>query len=380
MKKQLTIFLTALLLALLGSCDKNDSLQNDTYEDIILQVSETTVWEPVWGNDEHTVEHMLVKEPSDAEWQKLVVGSIEGFEYVRGHAYELEVRKTTLANPPADGSRFTYKLLAVVSDVPVSTPSQPEELPEEAKFKLQMVQLTPFMNLDTPLAAPFDFLTFRILDHRGEYNVLGDVQFLQYYDSIVMSSPAMPETYRIYQKEADENSTATYLTSQWRSHFFAKSDFQIFLQGYKDSEMIYEHSIGQPMRERDFIGVDWTKGSISLANPQTMCIYCLLDSRYEFLLTDTQQSNNTSFVKIQVAYSSGLTDSEYLEKQEAGLKWLLKEYLGSPSALPASDFKTLPEDAEIVEVYENSTTRAALLYFEGNDLREACFAVVAEGK
>ena len=28
------------------------------------------------------MEYMLVKEPSDTEWQRLVMGSIEGFEYV----------------------------------------------------------------------------------------------------------------------------------------------------------------------------------------------------------------------------------------------------------------------------------------------------------
>ena len=90
------VLLTALSLIWAG-CD-NDDTTDDTYADIIMLVSETTVYEPVWGSDT-PVEHMLVKEQSATEWQPLVMGSIEGFEYVQGHAYELKVRKTTLANP-----------------------------------------------------------------------------------------------------------------------------------------------------------------------------------------------------------------------------------------------------------------------------------------
>lgn len=154
-----------------------------------------------YGGSNVPMEYMLVKEPSDTEWQRLVMGSIEGFEYVQGHAYELKVRKTTLANPPQDGMNCTYRLIEILSDTQPDTPVTPEEWPEEAKFKLKMVQLTPFMYLDTPLAAPFDLLTFRILDHRDEYTPFGNPEFLQYYDSIVMSSPVMPDTYPILQRK-----------------------------------------------------------------------------------------------------------------------------------------------------------------------------------
>ena len=64
-------------------------------------------------------------------------GDIEGFEYQQGHEYELKVQKTTLANPPADASNIAYKLLEIISDIPKADP-RPQELPEEAKFKLQI--------------------------------------------------------------------------------------------------------------------------------------------------------------------------------------------------------------------------------------------------
>ena len=371
------VLLTALSLIWAG-CD-NDDTTDDTYADIIMLVSETTVYEPVWGSDT-PVEHMLVKEQSATEWQPLVMGSIEGFEYVQGHAYELKVRKTTLANPSQDEANYTYQLLEVISDTQPDTPVEPGEWPEEAKFKLKMVQLNSFMNLDTPLAAPFDLLTFRIFDYQDEYTPLGYPEFLQYYDSIVMSTPVMPNTYCVYQKKTDEGSTSEKFTSQWSSYFFEKNDFPIILKGYKDGDVKYAFQMKQIMRERDFLGIDWKNGGITLANPQSHVVYCVLDTRYEFLLTDTQLRNNIPFVKIKVAFASDLTDAENLKRQENGLRWLLEKHLGYKTFETIADFKTLPEDASIVETYGNETTRAALLHFKDNDFHEECYYIIAEPK
>ena len=371
------VLLTALSLIWAG-CD-NDDTTDDTYADIIMLVSETTVYEPVWGSDT-PVEHMLVKEQSATEWQPLVMGSIEGFEYVQGHAYELKVRKTTLANPSQDEANYTYQLLEVISDTQPDTPVEPGEWPEEAKFKLKMVQLNSFMNLDTPLAAPFDLLTFRIFDYQDEYTPLGYPEFLQYYDSIVMSTPVMPNTYCVYQKKTDEGSTSEKFTSQWSSYFFEKNDFPIILKGYKDGDVKYAFQMKQIMRERDFLGIDWKNGGITLANPQSHVVYCVLDTRYEFLLTDTQLRNNIPFVKIKVAFASDLTDAENLKRQENGLRWLLEKHLGYRTFETVADFKTLPEDACIVETYGNDTTRAALLYFASDDFHEACYYIITEPK
>ncbi len=376
--KNLSLILLAALSFIWVGCDNDDAL-GDTYTDIIMLVSETTVYEPVWGSDT-PVEHMLVKEQSATEWQPLVMGSIEGFEYVQGHAYELKVRKTTLANPPQDGASYTYRLLEVISDTQSDTPVSPEKWPEEAKFKLKMVRLNPFMNLDTPLAAPFDFLTFRIFDHQDEYTPQGYPEFLQYYDSIVMSTPVMPDTYCVYQKKTAESSMSEKFTSQWSSYFFEKNDFPIILKGYKDGTVKYAFQMKQIMRERDFLGIDWKNGGITLANPQSHVVYCVLDTRYEFLLTDTQLRNNIPFVKIKVAFASDLTDAENLKRQEDGLRWLLEKHLGYKTFETTADFKTLPEDASIVETYGNETTRAALLHFKDNDFHEECYYIIAEPK
>lgn len=376
MAKCIKAALLMLISVLLVGCDKDEPI--DKVEIIKMYVSAETGTYTPWGS-EVPVECMLVKEDGDLEYSHLAFGGIQGFDYVRGHEYELEVRKTTLANPPADGSNIAYELLKIINDIPPVTP-KPEELPEEAKFKLKMVQLVPFMDLDTPLAAPFDFLTFRILNHRGEYSFPVTPGFLKYYDLIEMSSPALPDTYCIYRYSADENGTKGSFTSQWGSYFYEKTDFPICLKGYKDGKLIYEYSTTLVMRERDFLGVDWKNGSIALANPKTNCIYNVLDTRYEFLLTDTQKVNETCYIKIQVPNSSHLADAEYLKTQEEALKWLLKKHLGGKSSLTASDFKTLLKGADVVETYENKTTRVAIVHQNADDLHEECYYAIAESK
>ena len=376
MAKCIKAALLMLISVLWVGCDKDEPI--DKVEIIKMYVSAETGTYTPWGS-EVPVECMLVKEDGDLEYSHLAFGGIQGFDYVRGHEYELEVRKTTLANPPADGSNIAYELLKIINDIPPVTP-KPEELPEEAKFKLEMVQLVPFMDLDTPLAAPFDFLTFRILNHRGEYSFPATPDFLKYYDLIEMSSPLLPDTYCVYRYSTDGNSTWRSFTSQWGSYFYEKTDFPICLKGYKDGKLIYEYSTTLVMRERDFLGVDWKNGSIALANPKTNCIYNVLDTRYEFLLTDTQKVNGTCYIKIQVPNSSHLADAEYLKTQEEALKWLLKKHLGGKSSLTASDFKTLPKGADVVETYENKTTRVAIVHQNADDLHEECYYAIAESK
>jgi len=263
-------------------------------------------------------------------------------------------------------------------DIP-DTPGEPsgsEELPDEAKFKLKMVQITPLMNLDASVAAPFDFMTFRIVDNQDVYYPVGFPDFLQYYDSIVMVSPVMPDSYCIYKKKPGH----VEFTHQWGSYFFENETFQISLKGYKDNVLRYETTMNQLMCERDFLGIDWKGGDIVLANPKANGAYCILDNRYEFVLTDTQMLNETCYVTIYLAYSYGLSDAEFIEKQEAGLTWLLDKHLGEAASIDTSVFKTLPADADIVKTYENSTTLAALLHQQEDDTHEECYYVLAEAK
>lgn len=135
------------------------------------------------------------------------------------------------------------------------------------------------------------------------------------------------------------------------------------------------------MRERDFLGVDWKNGSVAIANPKTHLIENILDTRYKFKLTDTQEINNTYYIKIRVNTSSDkITEAEYLKEQQNGLRWLLQKHLGQKASLTASDFKTLPEGTDIVETYENITTRVAIIHQNADDLHEEHYFAIAESK
>lgn len=62
---------------------------------------------------------MQVKYSPDGQWQNFF-DPISGFDFESGYEYELLVEKSVVENPPADASKFTYKLLEIVSKMPVT--------------------------------------------------------------------------------------------------------------------------------------------------------------------------------------------------------------------------------------------------------------------
>ncbi len=69
------------------------------------------------------------------------------------------------------------------------------------------------------------------------------------------------------------------------------------------------------------------------------------------------------YVEIRVATAFYFADAENIKRQEDGLRWLVTKHLGDKITETSAIFKTLPEDASIVETYGNDTTCAALLHF-----------------
>jgi len=55
----------------------------------------------------------LVKTPGQADWE-YCYDVIQGFEYEWGYVYTLEVNKTTIDNPPQDGSSIAIQLVKVL--------------------------------------------------------------------------------------------------------------------------------------------------------------------------------------------------------------------------------------------------------------------------
>ena len=144
-------YLSSLMLLagmLMVSCSlDNDDEPKDVVKEIMMSVSHETgiTYDLFDTNAEYPIECMLVKEEGgDGKWQPLMFGAIEGFTYVKGHSYELLVRKTILANPPADGSNCRYKLIKILDDRVVTEPETPEEPVIESEADIEYYDQCPF--------------------------------------------------------------------------------------------------------------------------------------------------------------------------------------------------------------------------------------------
>lgn len=100
------------------SCIDDDEPRDKT-KDIIMSVSEETdiMYDLFDDKGEYPIECMRVMdEDFPGKWRNLSMTAIEGFDYEPGHRYTLKVRRTILANPPADASSYTYRLLEILED------------------------------------------------------------------------------------------------------------------------------------------------------------------------------------------------------------------------------------------------------------------------
>lgn len=139
------VFLGMLFMAFLsvvGLTACSDDELKDVVKEIRMLVSAETGVTYAWGDDkqESPIECMLVKMNGDSEdWQPLGFEGIKGFAYERGHEYYLSVKRTILANPPADGSDITYSLVRILDDRLVAEPKIPvdKEIKSEADIEYQ---------------------------------------------------------------------------------------------------------------------------------------------------------------------------------------------------------------------------------------------------
>ena len=136
--KTIKLFFSTLLVVIISaigmvSCNDDDELKYKVVE-VTMSVSENTdiMYSLFDDNKENPVECMLVMEDGvNQTWGKMGLYDIEGFTYEKGHRYKLKVKKTILANPPADGLAWKYELVEVLEDKEIIGP----ELPVEATIK-----------------------------------------------------------------------------------------------------------------------------------------------------------------------------------------------------------------------------------------------------
>lgn len=144
MKKH--IFILIALLIGLSSCSESDDSNTRFTEEIPEGTNLRVNYFTSTCQGLITQECMLIQEGEilgTKDWNFFYSG-IEGFEYEAGFVYNLEIIKTTIENPPADGSSIKYELIRIISkEVVVCDFNNPVEDLDWLRFEIQQRELNP---------------------------------------------------------------------------------------------------------------------------------------------------------------------------------------------------------------------------------------------
>lgn len=148
MKKTLNLLFLLLAVFAVSSCSSDDDEKKDSVKEITIYVSSETG--ESYGFNSTPEECMLVKfDNPNGEWEHLGLYLIEGFTYVKGHEYELRVKMTTLANPPADGYSHKYLLVKIVQDKLVKETETPTDNSVKSESDIEYQELCPYNKYET---------------------------------------------------------------------------------------------------------------------------------------------------------------------------------------------------------------------------------------
>ena len=148
MKKTLNLLFLLLAVFAISSCSSDDDEIKDSVKEITIYVSSETG--ESYGFNSTPEECMLVKfDNPNGEWEHLSLYRIEGFTYVKGHEYELRVKMTTLANPPADGYSHRYLLVKIVQDKLVKETETPTDNSVKSESDIEYQELCPYNKYET---------------------------------------------------------------------------------------------------------------------------------------------------------------------------------------------------------------------------------------
>ena len=148
MKKTLNLLFLLLAVFAISSCSSDDDEIKDSVKEITIYVSSETG--ESYGFNSTPEECMLVKfDNPNGEWKHLGLYRIEGFTYVKGHEYELRVKMTTLANPPADGYSHKYLLVKIVQDKLVKESETPTDNSVKSESDIEYQELCPYNKYET---------------------------------------------------------------------------------------------------------------------------------------------------------------------------------------------------------------------------------------
>lgn len=134
-------------LSVVGLTACSDDEPKDSVKEIRMQVSAETGVMYAWCDDkkENPIECMLVmSDDNPGVWEPLEFNGIEWFTYERGHEYYLLVKRTILANPPADAPDRTYSLIRILEDRAVTEPEVPVDEEITSEEDIEYYDLCPF--------------------------------------------------------------------------------------------------------------------------------------------------------------------------------------------------------------------------------------------
>lgn len=99
----LTLFFTSCL---------DDDEEKDWSEEALIEVSAEPTMCYIFDG---YVPGINIRRKEADKWDAITLDEIAGFEYEPGFEYELLVKITHLANPPADSSNVTYELIKMIT-------------------------------------------------------------------------------------------------------------------------------------------------------------------------------------------------------------------------------------------------------------------------
>ena len=147
-KKTLNLLFLLLAVFAISSCSSDDDEIKDSVKEITIYVSSETG--ESYGFNSTPEECMLVKfDNPNGEWEHLSLYRIEGFTYVKGHEYELRIKMTTLASPPADGYSHKYLLVKIVQDKLVKETETPTDNSVKSESDIEYQELCPYNKYET---------------------------------------------------------------------------------------------------------------------------------------------------------------------------------------------------------------------------------------
>ena len=149
---------------------------------------------------------------------------------------------------------------------------------------------------------------------------------------------------------------------------------------------MHSDSLSFELKDRDFLGFDWSKCSATLNPGYVKGIYNYLLDEYKYSHSFPLKIDGSIILNIYLRYSKSVDYGKADSRQQPQLEEFLENHLGASVEYEEADirasFKQLPSDVELCKFYENKTTRAIIVHspFDEERLREDRFYIHVESK